>query len=125
MLVSRVSSVKSNSSNIVPTRVATRKTGANPSFGVYFFEEIGRVVKEFLPPHEEHLYNQMMSHAIIMSGPDTVKRNTDLVCILTAKRAFQLRDWHRAKVKDPTIPMPIDPRLFAWPWLKNTMQNSA
>lgn len=116
MLVSRVSQVNYNT-GIVPTRVSTKRTNSNPSFGVYFFEEIGKVVREHLPSNESHLYNQMMQHAVLMSGPDTVKRNTDLVCVLTAKRAFQLREWHRALQKDPTTPMPIDPKLFAWPWL--------
>lgn len=54
----------------------------------------------------------MMSHAITMSGPDTIKRNTDLVCVLTAKRAFQLREWHHALENDPAIPMPISFDFF-------------
>lgn len=119
MLVSRVSSVRYNTANVAPPKVgSTRSNAANPSFGVYFFEETGKLVREHLLPHEAHIFDQMLEHAIIMSSPSDVKRNTDLVCRLAVRRALELRDWHRALEKDPTIPIPmlLSIDTFAWPW---------
>lgn len=119
MLISRVSSIKPYTNNVIPSSAGSARVNAsNPSFGIYFGKYTGQLVREHLLPHEEHLYDQMMLHAVIMSTSETVKKNTDSVCKLAVRRALQLRDWHRALREDPTIPMPISIDLFAWPWLK-------
>lgn len=119
MLVSRVLPKATNNGNIVPTKVNTKRTGANPSFGFMYKPHTAKLIKEYLLPHEAHLFDQMMMHAVIMTDPANdalLKFNTDMVCKQAILRALQLRKWCRAKREDSNIPMPIALNLFAWNW---------
>lgn len=117
MLVSRVSPAVNNS-NIVPTKVNTKRTGANPSFGIILDQDAGRLIREELSELDRYCFRQMFDRIerIFKSDSDDFVRWSDAVWEKMLERAQQLHEWRRAKFEDPTIPMPISMKLFSWDW---------
>lgn len=127
MFVSRVSPV-SNSSNIVPTRVSTkRKCSPNPSFGIRLGQKTGRLVREQLSEHERHFFSQMIDQAArnFEGDSENLAFWTDCVWSKMVGRALQLRSWRRELRRDPATPMPISLSYYSWDWNWNGGKKAA
>ena len=93
MLVSRVLPAVSNNGNIVPTRVNTKRTGANPSFG-YLPSKRAQKLLSFLPLRiRKEIYEPLLLDASSKHPEYSQegKKATDAVWALMLKVAWKIR----------------------------------